>query len=181
MIQLTHSLSFYLLIVVLTIPTLVGCSKLRASVDATAFQCIPDGNNWQTIAQRGNYQGTLLTWKTPEFGDKFTPQERCQIVSKKLTTTVLENGGRLGNLTLTYGPVNDLTVICVVPENEGKCNDKNMLFTLSQKNAQNPSKVLADITDFTQGEDKTIAEGGLPQYLLLENLVDKSLKNQPIY
>jgi hypothetical protein len=183
MIKPSHSLSFYLLITVLTIPTVVGCSKLRASVDSTIFPCIQKGNNWETIAQKGNKvsHSALLTWNTTEFGDKFTPEERCQIVSDKLTQAVINNGGRLGNLTLTYGPVNDLTVICVVPEKEVICNEKNMLFTLNQKNAQNPSQVLADITDFTQGEDKTIAEGGLPQYILLENLVDKHFKNNTVW
>jgi hypothetical protein len=147
----------------------VGCSPQSASsegekpavatasnsTDSTSFECVQQGGGWATVAKRGNAISVapLLTWNSPYFGPEYTPEQRCQIVSTKLTNAVKANGGKLGNLNLTTGQVDKgYTVVCLVTEGQRNCTLANMLFTLNKENAKNPSAVLAQITNFSQGK-----------------------------
>lgn len=150
------------------------------SVEATVFQCIQNSSVWVTIAKRGNAVSSspLVTWNSTEFGEQWTPQKRCNLVSSKLTKVVEKNKGRLGELNLTTGKLDsNQTVVCVLSSGQESCNRDNMLFTLNKKNAKNPSAVLVEITNFSQGlaSNSTVAEGGsVPQYIALETLVNRS-------
>lgn len=174
----------------------VGCSPQSASsegeklavrtasnsTDSTIFKCAQHGDGWATFAQRGNAVSLspLFTWNSTEFGPEYAPEQRCKMVSRKLTEAVAENGGKLGGLDFTTGRVeNGYTVVCVVTPQQKGCNRNNMLFTLNQENQKNPSAVLVAITNFAQGKatDSTVAESGgnLPQYISLETLVNRVL------
>jgi hypothetical protein len=161
----------------------LGCSPQnnRAMAEvSTVFQCQQQGDQWATMARRDNLvsKNPLFTWKTVEFGDDWTPEKRCNHVANKLTTLVAANGGKLGNLTLTYGKLDTgYTVICVINSQEKTCNQNNMLFTLNEKNSQNPGQVLLKITNFADGKEEgvTIDENGQPQYISLGAIVDRSL------
>ena len=144
----------------------------------TEFLCVQDTQKgWVTIAQRNNLKSIkpLLVWQTTEFGENWPPEKRCNHVSEKLNKAVEQNGGYLSNLALSYGPVDNHTVVCVATF-PATCNSNNMLFTLKPENVQKPQEVLAKIAGFgkNQGSDNTILELGNTEYLLLEDLVNKA-------
>lgn len=158
----------------------VACSKQTVSQNvSTTFKCVEQTDGWLTFAQRGNATSStpIFSWQSQEFGSKWTPKKRCHHVSEKLTKIVAENGSRLKGLDLTYGSVSNETVICIINANQTDCDRENTLFTLNQKNAQNPSLVIAKITNFAEGKgsDNTIQEsGGATQIVSLEALVNSS-------
>ncbi len=149
--------------------------------EPTIFNCVLQKGDWVTVAQRGNAvsQQPLMTWATREFGDEYTPKQRCEIVSQKLTDAVGKNGGRLQSLELTTGKLdNGYTVVCVVRKGEDTCNRDNFLFTLNKNNAKNPQMVLAKITNFADGktEENNIDESSsLPEFVSLASLVNRVL------
>ena len=156
----------------------------------TTFQCVTSGRNFVTIARRGNVTtDPIILWKATEFGREFTPWQRCQIVSNRLTKAVADNGGRLTNLQLTTGTINNLPVVCYV-NGRGRCNSQNILFTLDSRNAKNPSQVLTRLINFAQdgGGQATVLrtrageELSAQQFVPFGDLVDRSFrstKNQP--
>ncbi|WP_199249319.1 COP23 domain-containing protein [[Phormidium] sp. ETS-05] len=143
----------------------------------TTFKCIQADRGWATVAERGNAvsKNPLFTWNSEEFGDNWTPENRCYEVTRRLNVFVGKNGGRLSNLSLTPGQVNGLTVVCVVNQ-QSSCTNDSLLFTLSQKNAATPRTAIAKITDFSKGKANAspVDENGYPQYFPLQDLVNFS-------
>lgn len=116
---------------------------------STTFRCVREGRNFATIAERGDRTTPpIVQWRTGEFGPDYTPQQRCQIVSDRLSRAVSENGGRLTNLYLSTGTLNRLPVVCYLNGGATRCNSNNLLFTLDRRNAQNPDAVLQDLLNF---------------------------------
>lgn len=124
----------------------------NTSARATTFVCVRSGNGFATVAARGNQRSApMITWQR-QVSAEYTPQERCQLVSQKLTKAVAANGGKLSNLLLTTGIIKNEAVICYV--NSGaSCNPSNTLFTLSPENAKNPGAALANLLRFGQRAD----------------------------
>lgn len=115
----------------------------------TVFRCVREGGSFATIAQRGDRTTSpIFQWRTAEFGPQYTPQQRCQLVSDRLTRAVSENAGRLSNLFLTTGTVNRLPVVCYLNSGASTCNSRNLLFTLDSRNARNPNAVLDSLVNF---------------------------------
>lgn len=110
------------------------------------FKCVQQGGTWTTVVDAGASQAPVINWKTTEFGPSWTPNQRCQTVSEKLSKAVSDNGGNLGGLDLTTGKVREYTVVCVLKSGERGCTEDNMVVTLNSRNAQNPSSVLGKIT-----------------------------------
>lgn len=139
-------------------------------VGQTIFSCQSSGDGWATFVQREGKLSTnpIITWNTKHFGDDYTPDKRCQIVSEKLTNTVIKNGGNLANLNLRSGEIavnnNQYVVICATTLAQPKCDLDNMLFTLKPENAKNPNQVLANMLSFTQGKasNNAVDENSLP-------------------
>jgi len=171
----------------ITLSGIIACSPQETTVtpmssDRTTFACLPYGDSWGTFAERGNAisKVPMLAWQTTEFGDKYTPKDRCDIVSQRLTRAVADNGGMLSNLELTTGMLNKYAVVCFVTNRSQKCKDSNLLFTLKRENAENSREVLANMTDFGQGQagpEKIIYEGDeiYPEFISLQKLVDRDL------
>jgi hypothetical protein len=162
-------------------PATTSAPTISQSNIATTFNCVQQAMGWATIAQRGNAisQSPLLTWNSTEFGTDWTPEQRCKTVSQRLTDAVAKNGGKLASLDLTTGKVdNGYTVVCVVTATQRSCDRNNVLFTLKKENSQNPSAILAKITNFAKGDasNPPIAESGnIPQFIPLETLVNRVL------
>lgn len=133
-----------------------GTTPDAAYLVSTVFRCVPHNNSFATIAQRGDRTTTpIITWNTTL--GKYTPKERCNIVSQKLSAAVARNGGKLRNLQLTAGAVNNQEVICVVNNVQPVCNRFNMLFTLRPESARRPNEVLARLYKFSvQGNGNPI-------------------------
>lgn len=124
----------------------------------TVFRCVREGNNFATIAERGERTtAPIISWRTTEFGPEYTPQNRCRIVSDRLSRAVDQNGGRLSNLYITTGTLNRLPVVCYVNNNSTGCNSQNLLLTLDSRNARNPDAVLDSLFNFgVSGSGSTI-------------------------
>ena len=172
---------------VFTLFGMAACSTTTASAPDTStqaneaptiFKCVQQGNGWATIAKRGSLTiSPLITWDTKEFGEEFTPEQRCKKVSPKLTQFVADNGGKLGYLKLRFGPLNNQTVVCVVNDGQKICDAENLLFTLNQKNSKNPQEVVNKIIRVGNGDatNVNIEENGKSFSILLENLVEPKL------
>ncbi|MFB2970033.1 COP23 domain-containing protein [Aerosakkonema sp. BLCC-F183] len=124
----------------------------------TIFRCVRENRNFATIAARGDRTTSpIVVWRTTEFGPDYTPQQRCRIVSDRLTRAVADNGGRLSNLYLTTGTLNNLPVVCYINGGSSSCNSDNLLFTLDRRSAQNPDEVLANLLEFgTTGSGRPV-------------------------
>jgi hypothetical protein len=124
----------------------------------------------------------MIIWKSTEFGREYTPWQRCQIVSNRLTQAVAQNGGRLSNLQLTTGIINNLPVVCYV-NGQARCNSQNLLFTLDKRNAKNPGDALTRLINFSQdggGPVSTFRGGGqssAPQFVPFGDMVDRALNS----
>jgi len=121
----------------------------------TKFSCVSQGKgNVATVGQRSGGQPIpVIIWTrqaSKYFGDKFTPQQRCQIVTKKLGQAVANSGGSLKDVVLMTGRVNKNTVICVISASDTGCNGGNTLFTLKPENAKKADQVLAQIMQISR-------------------------------
>ncbi|MUG91533.1 hypothetical protein F7734_03125 [Scytonema sp. UIC 10036] len=117
---------------------------------STSFVCGQVGNSPATLVQVNGriLPSPLIIWQTASAD--MSPQQRCQMVSQRMTVTVAQNGGKLSNLLLTTGKVNGYSVICFVNTAES-CNPNNVIMTLIRgENARNPGNVLARIVRFGQ-------------------------------
>ena len=154
--------------------------QAEANEPPTVFKCIQQGSGWATTVEKGNIttKAPLLTWDSTEFGDNYTPDKRCQIVSEKLTKAVADSGGKLDDLQLKVGLVNNRNVVCVLNNSKTECSPQNMLFTLSDKNSKNPKEALETLVRFNEGKatNVTVSEGTNASYILLKDLVGSSLK-----
>jgi len=156
-----------LLTVSFTLVSLTGCSGQtdnQASADstgslsqssppATTFECNTQNGQWVTNAKKGilSTQEPLFVWQTTEYGENFRPEVRCRMVSERFTQIVRDNGGFLSGLSMTSGKVNGETVICAVKV-PGLCDQENMLFTLSQKNAGNAPEIIRKILGYGENQ-----------------------------
>jgi len=131
--------------------TAVFQTQAQAQSSSTTFHCVKSGAAFATVARRsGKQSAPMIIWErfiSPEY----TPQQRCNNVSQRLTNAVSLNGGSLRNLLLTTGKVNGQTVICYV--NKGsRCNSSNLLFTLTNPDSiRDPGAALASLLRFGTG------------------------------
>ncbi len=151
-------------------PVAPGSTPADPQLLATIFRCVRYSNGFATIAQRGDRTTPpVITWNYTL--GQYTPQERCNIVSQRLTQTVAQNAGKLRNLQLMAGAVNHQAVICVVNNAQPACNTSNVLFTLRSENATRPDEVLASLHNFSvKGSGTPIDESDGLDPLPLEGL-----------
>ncbi len=162
-------------------PSVVPATPAVAHPISTIFRCVRDGNGFATIAQRGDrVTPPVITWNS-KLG-QYTPQQRCNIVSQRLTQAVAQNGGKFKNLLLMAGAVNNQAVICVVNNAQSFCNRSNTLFTLGRENATKQDEVIARLRNFSRQASGTpipesdgydpISLEGLNQFLGSEDVGD---------
>jgi hypothetical protein len=129
---------------------------------STTFFCGQSDNHPATLVKVGDrtLQSPLIIWTSTAFGDDYPPQRRCELVSARMANAVAENNGRLQNLRLAIGELNDQTVLCYT--NGGSaCTADNLLFTLKPENARNPQTVLSRLLNFGRtGSGEVVYESG---------------------
>ena len=183
--------NFNLLFILILITTGITACKNpieKASANSpTTFKCIKQDEILGTFAAKNDAVSAqpMISWITKEFGDDFTPEKRCEIVSERLTKIVADNGGKLVNLNLKTGKMdsNNIPVVCLINKDE-PCSSDNLIFTLSEKSRHNPDEVLKTIFNFAHGKsyDNTVYESGEGSiYLPLDALVDSNLGNVTTY
>ncbi len=107
------------------------------SKDPTSKQMLP-ATLMETQGQSESQ--VIVIWKS-EFFDKFSPQQRCEIVSPKFQAAYA--AGR-GYLTSGVDARSRLGMICKVANEGDECNKSSMLFTL--KSYQDANKVIEDLS-----------------------------------
>ncbi|MBL1198658.1 MAG: hypothetical protein FWK04_06150 [Nostoc sp. GBBB01] len=142
-------------------PPLVSPGIYPPVFSSTSFVCGQIGGSPATLVQV-NGQTLLLPliiWETASYD--MSPEQRCQIVSWRMTRAVSENGGKLNNLLLMTGKLNGYNVICFVNTYES-CNSNNVIMTLLRReNARNPGNVLTRIIRFGRyGTGLNVIESG---------------------
>lgn len=172
-----------ILLATLALLGVTGCDRLEKTETVSnsksipvVFECAANGSGWATVAKKGNANTSpLFTWETTEFGPEWTPEQRCYEVSDRLTKAVAASGNSWQNLQITTGKVdNGATVICWRKSEQEICNQENMLVTLNQENAKNPSAALNRIAKVVNNDAYAppVEEGKpLPEVIFLKDLV----------
>jgi len=167
------------------IPVLAQTSPARQVAPAsTTFHCVRVDNMFATIAKRADRATPpMITWQDTSFGSQYTPERRCQIVSDRLTQAVAQNGGRLVNLRLTYGPLNGFPVICYVRSREESCGSDNLLLTLRQDDRGKEMQILQQILTFSiqgQGAPLTRGPSNVPEPIAFGSEVERALNSHSV-
>ena len=141
----------------------------------TTFACIKKGEDPATIAVRGERKTSpMIIWKDKSYG-MYTPQKRCEIVSKRLTKAVATSG-TLKNLNMTHGMLNSLPVICYITSKDEKCNANNILFSLKSSERGQEQAIVAGLLDFSKlGTAGALMRGG-PKPETFGDAIEQELK-----
>jgi hypothetical protein len=166
--------------------TLPEIEPLDQANNTTKFTCVPQGNsNIATIGQRpGGEPIPVIIWTSDSskyFGEKYSAQNRCRIVTEKLNQAVIESGGSLQDVVLMNGQINNQTVMCVVSIIETGCNGKNTLFTLNPKNAKKADEILAQMMQISREGSSAgvIRETRGRIQVRLDDLLKKKVSSSP--
>lgn len=111
-----------------------------------------------TIADNGVRQAPVIIWSTNYFGDQYTPETRCQMVSPRLNSAVAANGGTFKGMRFKAGTVNGQFVVCFLGTGQYDCNSGNMLFTLKPENRPRVGQILEELTNFGVSGSSSIVE-----------------------
>jgi hypothetical protein len=95
----------------------------------------------------------LIIWKSEYFGAKFTPKQRCGIVSAKIQTAFQQ-----GRIYISSGidKASGAGIICGIAKTTEVCDRRNMFFTM--KSYQDAQDTIQQLSDIAQGRT------GLPIY-----------------
>jgi parallel beta-helix repeat protein len=135
-------------------------NRTTTTTAAAFFSCQPYGDGFATIAQgsMASIPQPMIVWKTYEFD---APENRCVQSTEKLNQLVVANGGKLDKMMFATGRVNNDKAVCLVTDVYESCQPKNMVFKLSQQNADNSAEVLRRLIGFTiQGGGNPVQEVG---------------------
>lgn len=158
-------------------PNKVAPEPPEPPVVSTNVLCVTDSTtNYipTTVISKGN-KGTsdyrravLITWKTTEFGENYTPRQRCNIVSSKFNSAVQANGGELRGISLTNGPVNNQIVVCALRPGEEECSSENMLFTLKKENERRAGAILGRLLNISVTGSGSVIEENSGQQIKVD-------------
>lgn len=147
----------------------------------TRFDCIKNGENYATIARRGNRRTEPMIVWTSDLG-KWNAWERCRVVSQRLSDIVARKGGSFRGLYLTYGRVNNLPVICYVDRIDEACasSGSNLLFTLRPEDRGKEADILERLVSFgVQGSGVPVQQSQEQSYALLGDAIEEQLGSIP--
>jgi Circadian oscillating protein COP23 len=101
---------------------------------------------------------TMIIWKSEYFGAKYTPQERCSIVSTAMQKAFLEGRTVIGS---GVDKKTGLGIICGVSSLDRSCDSTNMLLTMkSYQIADETVAVLGEIMRGQTGKPIYQSSGG---------------------
>jgi Circadian oscillating protein COP23 len=114
------------------------------SADITSRTTLP-----ATVANvSGNPENiVLIVWKSEFFGAKYTPQQRCLIVSSAIDKAFRESRTYIGSGT---DKATGLGIVCAVANPEQRCDRSNMLLTM--KSYQTADETIQQLGQIMQGK-----------------------------
>jgi Circadian oscillating protein COP23 len=89
----------------------------------------------------------LIMWKSEFFGAKYTPQQRCSIVSSAIDKAFHENRTYIG---AGIDKATGLGIVCAVANPEQRCDRSNMLLTM--KSYQTADETIQQLGQIMQGK-----------------------------
>ena len=129
------------------------------------FSCQKDESNLSTVASNVDYPQPvrIIDWNIENqyFGDEWTPERRCDVVSERFQSIFDRN--RLVYMTVDAadweGSLGE-PVICAVLEENDRCVESDLLFTL--ENTDEPNEILTEITAIRTDptNNKALVRGG---------------------
>jgi len=116
----------------------------------------------------------VIRWSTKFFGEKYTPQKRCELVSPRFQKAY-------NNDTLSYltnGTLNGKPVICTATQKNGDC--ANLLLTLRPQD--DPLSILKGLSDVLQGRQSGPVRhrSGRPSQVYYQIDMEKFLRTAPV-
>lgn len=130
------------------------------------FECTPDNQTELAIYQaRRNRQGEIVgTWEkitnrpliqwtqtgSLEFGDKYSPEVRCQAVTDRFNQHFLKGEGQADLPPLSEGILNGMAVVCAAKA--GNCDSNNLLWTLKSNNRGTNGKIMINLVSSLKGD-----------------------------
>lgn len=138
-----------------TIPTISTAQPAENSSGTVQFSCgqAKDPSSRKLLPATGatvsgSSEGTvLIIWKSEFFGAKYTPQERCSIVSTAIQKSFQEGRTYIGaGLDKKTG----LGIICGLANPDQPCDQTNMLLTL--KSYQSADDTIVRLGEIMQGK-----------------------------
>lgn len=135
----------------------VNDSEVSEKVADLTFACIEgekDGKPMPiTIIENPNHDETLsiIYWnpKNFSFGEEWTPEKRCQEVSKRFQTIYDRDGIEYITADKAHWvTTHSMNVICSVKYKDAECEEDDLLFTLESKDE--PNKVLQELMAFRE-------------------------------
>ena len=154
----------------LSIGVFGSLSLVQAQTAKNKYSCINKEGIYRTVAdtQRGRVE--LITWKSKAWGSQWTPEKRCQEVTRRLQE--FSNEGTLRYVTT--GRIGDYNVICVGDKRVSgyACRKDGLLITLQSND--NPTRVMNDLFDI----NNRVRGGGIERGEAID--MEDFLENAPL-
>ncbi len=93
------------------------------------FACVATDKTIATVARTSNQDIPIITWSSKIFSSDWTPEKRCQQVTKKFENLRQKNALNY----ITTSVVNGSPVICAVKTVNESCTDEAILITLKDR------------------------------------------------
>ena len=105
-----------------------------------------------------NETTVIIVWRSEYFGTKYSPQERCSIVSTAIQKAFQEGRTYIGS---GVDKRTGLGIVCGLSSQDQTCDSKNMLLTMkSYQAADETVKTLGEIMQGTTGKPVYQSSGG---------------------
>jgi Circadian oscillating protein COP23 len=162
-----NALTVFTTILANTIPTIVAAQSTPEKSSGTVqFSCgsADDPSSRKVLPATvatvsGNSESiALIIWKSEFFGTKYTPQQRCSIVSSAIQKSFVEGRTYIGS---GIDKQSGLGIICGVANPDQQCDRTNMLLTLkSYQNAEDTLDRLGQVMSGKTGQPVYQSSGG---------------------
>jgi Circadian oscillating protein COP23 len=162
-----NALTVFTTILASTLPTIVTAQSTPENSAGTVQISCGSANDPSsrkvlpaTVATvSGNSESiALIIWKSEYFGTKYTPQQRCSIVSSAIQKSFVEGRTYIG---AGIDKQTGLGVICGVANPDQQCDRTNILLTLkSYQNAEDTLDRLGQVMSGKTGQPVYQSSGG---------------------
>ena len=145
-------------------------SLVQAQTAKNKYSCINKEGIYRTVADTERGRIELIKWKSKIWGSRWTPEERCNEVTRRFQEFSSEG-------TLRYvaiGKMNDYNVICVADKRVSgyECRKNGLLITLQSND--NPIRVMNELFDI----NNRVRGGGMERGEAID--IEDFLENAPL-
>ncbi|WP_201322117.1 COP23 domain-containing protein [Pseudanabaena sp. lw0831] len=127
--------------------------RLTEQDKQVTFACVATDKTITTVVRTSNRDIPIITWTSKIFSSDWTPEKRCQQVTRKFENLRQKNALKY----ITTSVVNGSPVICAVKTVNESCTDEEILITL--KDRSEAQKVLDQM--FLSNSDIPVDDNGV--------------------